>query len=146
MASVTQTLKPHAALWRAHPSTHQGHCGLFRPNPKLKNYCSDLQDHFWTLNYCYGQRDNTAPSIHPSIINLASWRTTAAPQYQKEVVLVVRMHLRHIPLEVYRTRPTGRRPWGRSRTLWSDYLFVWRGNASGSPQEVLERVAGVNNI
>lgn len=142
--SYTNSKTACSLMASAHEHT-PGTLWPFQAKPKVKKLLLRLAGSFLDFKLLLWSVWQHCP-IHPSIINLASWRTTAAPQYQKEVVLVVRMHLRRIPLEVFQTRPTGRRPWGRSRTLWSDYLFVWRGSASGSPQEVLERVAGVNNI
>ncbi|XP_061892442.1 uncharacterized protein LOC133642332 [Entelurus aequoreus] len=46
---------------------------------------------------------------------------------------MVRMPPERLPKEVFRARPTGRRPRGRPRTRWEDY--VWPGNASGSPRK-----------
>ncbi|KAK0152308.1 hypothetical protein N1851_006217 [Merluccius polli] len=49
---------------------------------------------------------------------------------------LIRMPPGHLPLEVFRACPTGRRPRGRPRTRWRDYICL------GVPQEELENVAG----
>jgi len=36
---------------------------------------------------------------------------------------LIRMPPGCLPLEDFRARPIGRRPWGRHRTHWRDYIF-----------------------
>jgi len=45
-------------------------------------------------------------------------------------------------LEVFRARPTGRRPRGRPRTRWRDYIALLAWERLGIPQEELESVVG----
>ena len=47
-----------------------------------------------------------------------------------------------LPLEVFRARPTGRRPQGRPRTRWRDDISLLAWECLGIPQEELESVAG----
>ena len=47
-----------------------------------------------------------------------------------------------LPLEVFPARPTGRRPGGRPRTGWRDYISQLAWGRLGVPQEELENVAG----
>jgi len=47
-------------------------------------------------------------------------------------------HLIRIPLEVFQARPTGRRPRGRPRTRWRDYISLLAWERLGIPQEELE--------
>jgi len=49
---------------------------------------------------------------------------------------------RALPLEVFRARPTGRRPRGRPRTLWRDNIDHLAWERHGISQEELESVAG----
>jgi len=55
----------------------------------------------------------------------------------------VRMPPGRLPGEEFRARPTGRRPRGRPRTCWRDYVSRL---ASGSPPEELEEVAGDRDV
>ncbi|PWA32443.1 hypothetical protein CCH79_00018789 [Gambusia affinis] len=47
-----------------------------------------------------------------------------------------------LPGEVFRARPTGRRPQGRPRTRWMDYVSRLTWERLGIPPEELEEVAG----
>ncbi|TWW73533.1 hypothetical protein D4764_15G0009270 [Takifugu flavidus] len=47
-----------------------------------------------------------------------------------------------LPLEVFRTCPTGRRPHGRPRTRWTDYISCLAWERLGVPPEELMEVAG----
>ena len=47
----------------------------------------------------------------------------------------------HSPLKVFRPRPTGRRPRGRPRTRWRNYISHLAWERLGIPQEELESVA-----
>jgi len=47
-----------------------------------------------------------------------------------------------LPLEVFRACPTGRKPRGRPRTRWGDYISRPAWERLGIPQEELESVAG----
>ena len=55
---------------------------------------------------------------------------------------LTRMPPGRLPLEVFRARPTGRRPRGRPRTRWRDYISLLAWERLGIPQEELESVAG----
>ena len=55
---------------------------------------------------------------------------------------LTRMPPGRLPLEVFRARPTGRRPRGRPRTSWRDYISLLAWKRLGIPQEELESVAG----
>jgi len=55
---------------------------------------------------------------------------------------LIRMPSGRLPLEVFRARPTGRRPRGRPRTHWRDYISRLAWERLGIPQEELESVAG----
>jgi len=55
---------------------------------------------------------------------------------------LIRMPPGRLPLEVFRTRPTGRRPWGRPRTRCRDYISLLAWEHLGIPQKELESVAG----
>ncbi|TWW58244.1 hypothetical protein D4764_07G0009630 [Takifugu flavidus] len=47
-----------------------------------------------------------------------------------------------LPLEVFQTCPTGRRPRGRARTRWRDYISRLAWEQLGAPPEELMEVAG----
>jgi len=49
-------------------------------------------------------------------------------------------------LEVFRARPTGRRPQGRPRTPWRDYISLLAWECLGIPQEELEGVIGERDV
>ena len=51
-----------------------------------------------------------------------------------------------LPLEVFRAHPTGRRPRGRPRTRWRDYISLLAWERLGIPQEELESVAVVLSV
>ena len=55
---------------------------------------------------------------------------------------LTRMPPGRLPLEVFRARPTGRRPRGRPRNRWRDYISLLAWERLGIPQEELESVAG----
>ncbi|KAK0154376.1 putative uncharacterized transposon-derived protein F52C9.6 [Merluccius polli] len=59
---------------------------------------------------------------------------------------LVRMPPGRLPGEVFRARPTSRRPRGRPRTRWRDYVsrLAWEG--LGIPQEELDEVAGEREV
>ncbi|TWW54485.1 hypothetical protein D4764_0145930 [Takifugu flavidus] len=59
---------------------------------------------------------------------------------------LVRMPPGHLPGEVFRACPSGRRPPGRPRTRWRDYVsrLVWE--RLGIPPEELEEVAGEKEV
>jgi len=48
----------------------------------------------------------------------------------------------HLPLEVFWACPTGRRPRGRPRTHWRDYVSLLAWEHLGISLEELESVAG----
>ncbi|KAK3517672.1 hypothetical protein QTP70_015319 [Hemibagrus guttatus] len=52
-----------------------------------------------------------------------------------------RMPPGHLPGEVFRACPTGKRPRGRPRTRWRDYVFQLAWERLGVPPEELEEVA-----
>ncbi|KAK3572192.1 hypothetical protein QTP86_025596, partial [Hemibagrus guttatus] len=52
-----------------------------------------------------------------------------------------RMPPGRLPAEVFRACPTGKRPWGRPRTRWRDYVFRLAWERLGVPPEELEEVA-----
>ncbi len=47
-----------------------------------------------------------------------------------------------VPLEAFQARPTGRRPRGKPRTRWRDYISHLAWERLGIPQEELENFAG----
>jgi len=51
-----------------------------------------------------------------------------------------------LPGEVFRARPTGRRPRGRPRTRWKDYVSRLAWGRLGVPTEELEEVAGDRDV
>jgi len=51
-----------------------------------------------------------------------------------------------LPLEVFQARPTGRRPRGRPRTRWRDYISWLAWECLGIPQNELESVAGEREV
>lgn len=53
---------------------------------------------------------------------------------------------RHFLGEVSWTCPTGRTPWGRSKTPWRDYVFWLAWKHFGIPLEELEAVAGEREV
>ena len=55
---------------------------------------------------------------------------------------LVRMPPGRLPGEVFRARPTGRRPRGRPRTRWRDYISRLAWERLGVPPEELVEVAG----
>ena len=59
---------------------------------------------------------------------------------------LVRMPPGRLPGEVFRARPTGRRPRGRPRTRWRDYVSRLAWERLGVPPEELEEVAGERGV
>ncbi|KAK0151566.1 putative uncharacterized transposon-derived protein F52C9.6 [Merluccius polli] len=59
---------------------------------------------------------------------------------------LVRMPPGRLPGEVFRARPTGRRPQGRPRTRWRDYVSRLAWERLGIPQEELAEVAGEREV
>ncbi|KAK0156417.1 Craniofacial development protein 2 [Merluccius polli] len=59
---------------------------------------------------------------------------------------LVRMPPGRLPGEVFRARPTGRRPRGRPRTRWRDYVSRLAWECLGIPQEELDEVAGEREV
>jgi len=59
---------------------------------------------------------------------------------------LIRMPPGCLPLEVSRARLTGRRPRGRPRTRWRDYISHLAWEHLGVPQEELESVAGERDV
>uniref|UniRef100_A0A3B5Q8Y2 Reverse transcriptase domain-containing protein n=1 Tax=Xiphophorus maculatus TaxID=8083 RepID=A0A3B5Q8Y2_XIPMA len=59
---------------------------------------------------------------------------------------LVRMPPGRLPGEVFRARPTGRRPRGRPRTRWKDYVSRLAWERLGIPPEELEEVAGEREV
>ncbi|TWW77410.1 Cytoplasmic dynein 2 heavy chain 1 [Takifugu flavidus] len=55
---------------------------------------------------------------------------------------LARMPSGRLPLEVFQTCPTGRRPRGRPRTRWRDYISHLAWERLGVPPEELMKVAG----
>jgi len=51
-----------------------------------------------------------------------------------------------LPFEVFWARPTGRRPRGRPRTRWRDYISILAWKHLGIPQEELESVAEERDV
>ncbi|KAK3565994.1 hypothetical protein QTP86_024207 [Hemibagrus guttatus] len=56
------------------------------------------------------------------------------------------MPLGHLPGEVFRACPTGKRPWGRPRTRWRDYVSRLAWERLGVPPEELEVVSGEREV
>ena len=59
---------------------------------------------------------------------------------------LVRMPPGRLPGEVFRARPTGRRPRGRPRTRWRDYVSRLAWERLGVPREELDEVAGEREV
>ncbi|XP_061735811.1 si:dkey-100n23.5 isoform X4 [Nerophis ophidion] len=59
---------------------------------------------------------------------------------------LVRMPPVRLPSEVFRARPTGRRPRGRPRTRWEDYVSRLAWERLGIPREELDKVAGEREV
>jgi len=55
---------------------------------------------------------------------------------------LIRMPPGCLPLEVFWARPTGRRPWGKPRIHWRDYISHLAWERLAIPQEELESLAG----
>ncbi|KAK3563105.1 hypothetical protein QTP86_016341, partial [Hemibagrus guttatus] len=53
-----------------------------------------------------------------------------------------RMPPGRLPGEVFRACPTGKRPWGRPKTCWRDYVSRLAWERLGVPPEELEEVSG----
>lgn len=51
---------------------------------------------------------------------------------------LMRSPLAHLPVLVFRAHPSGRRPWGRLRSRWRDYISRLAWKCPGVPQDVLE--------
>ncbi|KAK3546928.1 hypothetical protein QTP86_005132, partial [Hemibagrus guttatus] len=47
-----------------------------------------------------------------------------------------------LPGEVFRACPTGKKPWGKPRTSWRDYVSRLAWKHLGVPPEELEEVSG----
>jgi len=59
---------------------------------------------------------------------------------------LIRMPPGRLPLEVFQARPTGRRPRGRPRTRWRDYISWLACERLGIPQNELGNVAGERKV
>lgn len=59
---------------------------------------------------------------------------------------LVRMPSGRLPWEVFRACPTGRRPRGRPRTRWRDYIIRLTWERLGVPSEELMEVAGERTV
>ncbi|XP_061894160.1 solute carrier family 25 member 55a isoform X1 [Entelurus aequoreus] len=59
---------------------------------------------------------------------------------------LVRRPPERLPREVFRARPTGRRPRGRPRTRWEDYVSRLAWERLGIPWEELDEVAGEREV
>ena len=59
---------------------------------------------------------------------------------------LVRMPPERLPGEVFRARPTGRRPRGRPRTRWRDYVSRLAWERLGVPLEELEGGRGQGRL
>ena len=59
---------------------------------------------------------------------------------------LVRMPPGCLPVKVFQARPTGRRPRGRPRTRWRDYVSWLALERLGVPPEELEEVAGDRDV
>ncbi|KAK3535605.1 hypothetical protein QTP70_017246, partial [Hemibagrus guttatus] len=57
-----------------------------------------------------------------------------------------RMPPGRLPGEVFRACPTGKRPWGRPRTRWRDYVSRLAWERLGVPPEELEEVSGEREV
>ena len=57
-----------------------------------------------------------------------------------------RMPPGRLPREVFRACPTGRRPRGRPRTRWGDYVTRLAWERLGVPPEELEEVSGEREV
>ncbi|KAI3369434.1 hypothetical protein L3Q82_007661 [Scortum barcoo] len=72
----------------------------------------------------------------------------AAPSHDERSQLrwlghLFRMPPGRLPREVFQACPTGRRPGGRPRTRWRDYVSLgWPGNALGSPRKSWRKCLG----
>ncbi|KAK9541149.1 hypothetical protein VZT92_001216 [Zoarces viviparus] len=59
---------------------------------------------------------------------------------------LIRMPPGRLPLEVFQARSTGKRPRGRPRTRWRDYISQLAWEHLGIPQNELEHVAGEREV
>ena len=59
---------------------------------------------------------------------------------------VIRMPPGCLPGEMFRARPTGRRPPGRPRTRWRDYVFLLAWERLRIPLEELDEVTGKREV
>ena len=59
---------------------------------------------------------------------------------------LIRMPPGSVPGEVFRARPTGRRPRGRPRTRWRDDVYRLAWERLGIPREELDEVAGEREV
>jgi len=59
---------------------------------------------------------------------------------------LIRISPGRLPLEVFQARPTGRRPRGRPRTRWRDYISRLVCERLEIPQNKLENVAGEREV
>ena len=59
---------------------------------------------------------------------------------------LIRMPPGRLPGEVFRARPTGKRPRGRPRTRWRDYVSQLAWERLGVPREELDDVAGEREV
>ena len=58
----------------------------------------------------------------------------------------MRMPPERLPREVFLARPTGRRPRGRPRTRWRDYICFLAWESLRIPQSELADVAGEKEV
>ena len=59
---------------------------------------------------------------------------------------LIRMPPGRLPGEAFRACPTGRRPRGRPRTRWRDYVSRLAWEHLGIPREELDEVAGEREV
>jgi len=59
---------------------------------------------------------------------------------------LIQMPTGRLPLEVFQARPTGKRPRGRPRIRWRDYISRLAWECLGIPQNELENVAGEREV
>ncbi|KAK0135147.1 hypothetical protein N1851_029035 [Merluccius polli] len=89
-----------------------------------------------------GERDRVRSSVIREELGVDPLLLRVERSQMRWLRHLVRMPPGRLPGEVFRARPTGRRPRGRPRTRWRDYVSRLAWERLGIPQEELAEVAG----
>ncbi|KAK0143194.1 Craniofacial development protein 2 [Merluccius polli] len=98
------------------------------------------------VNTVYGGDDRVRSSVIREELGVDPLLLRVERSQMRWLGHLVRMPPGRLPGEVFRARPTGRRPRGRPRTRWRDYVSRLAWEHLGIPQEELAEVAGEREV